>query len=63
MDPLRGSVTPWGTHLGGEEYEPNAKEFENEPLQTMNCTPALWVKPRRLVAAIRMHTDSSLKCR
>ncbi len=22
-----GSVTPWGTHLGGEEYEPNAREW------------------------------------
>lgn len=34
--PCAASQTPWGTHLGGEEYEPNAKEFENEPLQTMN---------------------------
>jgi secreted PhoX family phosphatase len=34
--PCAGSLTPWGTHLGGEEYEPNAKEFETEPLQTMN---------------------------
>ena len=34
--PCAGSLTPWGTHLGGEEYEPNAKEFENEPLQAMN---------------------------
>ncbi|KAI8107586.1 hypothetical protein M9435_002614 [Picochlorum sp. BPE23] len=23
-----GSVTPWGVHLGGEEYEPNAAAFE-----------------------------------
>jgi secreted PhoX family phosphatase len=34
--PCAGSLTPWGTHLGGEEYEPNAKEFETEPLQPMN---------------------------
>ena len=34
--PCAASQTPWGTHLGGEEYEPNAKEFENEPLQAMN---------------------------
>lgn len=34
--PCAASQTPWGTHLGGEEYEPNAKEFEVEPLQTMN---------------------------
>ena len=23
-----GSVTPWGTHLGSEEYEPDAKDVE-----------------------------------
>lgn len=34
--PCAGSKTPWGTHLGGEEYEPNAKEFESEPFQVMN---------------------------
>jgi secreted PhoX family phosphatase len=34
--PCGASQTPWGSHLGGEEYEPNAKEFEHEPLQTMN---------------------------
>lgn len=34
--PCAGSATPWGTHLGGEEYEPNAKEFESEPFQAMN---------------------------
>ena len=34
--PCAASQTPWGTHLGGEEYEPNAKEFETEPLQPMN---------------------------
>ena len=34
--PCGASQTPWGTHLGGEEYEPNAKEYENEPLEPMN---------------------------
>ncbi|MBI3479666.1 MAG: DUF839 domain-containing protein [Nitrosomonadales bacterium] len=34
--PCAASQTPWGTHLGGEEYEPNAREFEIAPLQTMN---------------------------
>lgn len=38
--PCAASQTPWGTHLGGEEYEPNAKEFETEPLQTMNLYTA-----------------------
>jgi uncharacterized protein len=27
-DPCAGSVTPWGTHLGSEEYEPDARGFE-----------------------------------
>jgi secreted PhoX family phosphatase len=34
--PCAASCTPWGTHLGGEEYEPNAKEFETAPFQAMN---------------------------
>jgi len=34
--PCAASLTPWGTHLGGEEYEPNAREFETVPLQAMN---------------------------
>lgn len=25
--PCAGSVTPWGTHLGGEEYPPNARAY------------------------------------
>jgi uncharacterized protein len=27
--PCAGSVTPWNTHLGSEEYPPNAREIEN----------------------------------
>ena len=34
--PCQASQTPWGTHLGGEEYEPNAKEFETVPFEAMN---------------------------
>lgn len=26
--PCNGSTTPWGTHLGSEEYEPDARAFE-----------------------------------
>ncbi len=26
--PCAGSVTPWGTHLGSEEYEPDARTIE-----------------------------------
>lgn len=34
--PCAASLTPWNTHLAGEEYEPNANAFENEPLEAMN---------------------------
>ncbi|MDP1705633.1 MAG: DUF839 domain-containing protein [Sulfurimicrobium sp.] len=34
--PCAGSLTPWNTHLGGEEYEPDARVFENQPLEAMN---------------------------
>ncbi len=27
--PCAGSVTPWGTHMGGEEYPPDAEALEN----------------------------------
>ncbi len=29
--PCNGSTTPWKTHLGSEEYEPNAQYFESAP--------------------------------
>ncbi|TLS36800.1 PhoX family protein [Pseudalkalibacillus caeni] len=28
--PCNGSTTDWGTHLGSEEYEPDARAFENK---------------------------------
>ncbi len=34
--PCNGSTTPWMSHLGGEEYEPDAQHFENKPLEAMN---------------------------
>lgn len=34
--PCNGSTTPWMTHLGSEEYEPDARTFEQEPLEAMN---------------------------
>jgi len=34
--PCAASLTPWNTHLAGEEYEPNARVFESEPLEAMN---------------------------
>ncbi|CEG26307.1 PhoX family protein [Bacillus sp. B-jedd] len=29
--PCAGSLTPWNTHLGSEEYEPDARAFEADP--------------------------------
>jgi secreted PhoX family phosphatase len=34
--PCNGSTTPWMTHLGSEEYEPDAQVFEKQPLEAMN---------------------------
>ena len=34
--PCAASLTPWNTHLAGEEYEPNAQQFDTEPLEAMN---------------------------
>lgn len=32
--PCNGSLTPWNTHLGSEEYEPDARAFEGDPTKT-----------------------------
>jgi uncharacterized protein len=34
--PCAGELTPWNTHIGGEEHEPDARVFENRPLTAMN---------------------------
>lgn len=34
--PCAGELTPWNTHIGGEEYEPDARAFETRPLTPMN---------------------------
>lgn len=34
--PCAGELTPWNTHIGGEEYEPDARTYENKPLTAMN---------------------------
>lgn len=41
-----GSVSPWGTHLGSEEYEPNARLWSTQPGGTDNCTNADLTKQR-----------------
>lgn len=35
--PCAGSLSPWNTHLGSEEYEPDAQTFEAKPLEVMNA--------------------------
>jgi secreted PhoX family phosphatase len=32
--PCNGSVTPWNTFLSSEEYEPDARDYENDPTKT-----------------------------
>ncbi len=34
--PCAGELTPWNTHIGGEEYEPDARFFATHPLTPMN---------------------------
>ena len=34
--PCGSSLTPWNTHLGSEEYEPNAAYYADRPLEPMN---------------------------
>jgi len=35
-NPCNSSPTPWHSHLGSEEYEPDASVFETKPLEAMN---------------------------
>lgn len=37
-----GSVTPWGTHLGSEEYEPNAKQWTDGTVDSYNAQMATY---------------------
>ncbi|EKN64770.1 hypothetical protein BABA_22818 [Neobacillus bataviensis LMG 21833] len=32
--PCNGSLSPWNTHLGSEEYEPDARKFEIDPMSS-----------------------------
>jgi secreted PhoX family phosphatase len=34
--PCAGELTPWNTHIGGEEYEPDARTYATKPLTPMN---------------------------
>jgi hypothetical protein len=37
-----GSVTPWGTHLGSEEYEPDAKQWRDGTISDYNAQMAVY---------------------
>jgi hypothetical protein len=37
-----GSVTPWGTHLGSEEYEPDAKQWRDATISEYNAAMAAY---------------------
>ena len=46
-NPCAGMITPWGTHLGGEEYPPDVRVF-NDAMRTSDKTKlARWV-PQKL---------------
>jgi secreted PhoX family phosphatase len=36
--PCAGSISPWGSHVGSEEYEPDARHFFEAPTAKMNVT-------------------------
>jgi hypothetical protein len=36
--PCGGSISPWGSHLGSEEYEPNARAFFTSSTKKVNIT-------------------------
>lgn len=40
-----GSVTPWGTHLGSEEYEPDAKQWRDDNSSEYNAAMATYFGP------------------
>lgn len=45
--PCAGSLSPWNTHLGSEEYEPDARAFEEKPTApywTENKTNSPWLQ-------------------
>jgi uncharacterized protein len=37
-----GSVTPWGTHLGSEEYEPDARQWRDGTISDYNAAMAIY---------------------
>jgi secreted PhoX family phosphatase len=37
-----GSVSPWGTHLGSEEYEPDAKQWRDNKVDSYNAAMAAY---------------------
>lgn len=47
FNPCAGMVTPWGTHLGGEEYPPDMRAF-GEALATRDKTKLTRWIPRKL---------------
>jgi hypothetical protein len=50
-----GSVTPWGTHLGSEEYEPDAKQWRDGTISEYNAAMALYFGASPAAAATVMN--------
>lgn len=50
-----GSVTPWGTHLGSEEYEPDAKQWRDGKISDYNAAMARYFGAAPSAAATAMN--------
>lgn len=42
--PCNGSLSPWNTHLGSEEYEPDARNFELDPTSSARTSVESFAK-------------------
>lgn len=42
--PCNGSLSPWNTHLGSEEYEPDARSFELDPASSARTSVESFAK-------------------
>lgn len=56
--PCAGSVTPWGTHLGGEEYPPDARAFESLPSTDPASAVGSYTLPMFRYYGIDVYTDA-----
>jgi secreted PhoX family phosphatase len=49
-NPCAGAVSPWGTHIGSEEYEPNAQDWDPETGGMVHDDYGAWADLQRIFA-------------